>query len=127
MANRDCTDFGWEIAHGAVTRRPPIALYSMVPRTGCYACDVAVWDLSIVEGPISCRPRAKPSVTIRDFPVRCRYGALKTLGEKKSTFHEWTHVRGKEMREERRVEAKANKAQFIVMLGESERLKSTMR
>jgi hypothetical protein len=32
-ANRDYGDFGWEIAHGAVTRRPPISLYTLVPRT----------------------------------------------------------------------------------------------
>jgi hypothetical protein len=28
--------FGWEIAHGAVTRRPPISLYTIEPRTGGY-------------------------------------------------------------------------------------------
>ena len=44
-------DFGWEMAHGAVTRRPPIPLYTIVPRTGGYAYDVGVWDLSIVQGP----------------------------------------------------------------------------
>ena len=31
VANRDLRDFGWEIAHGAVTRRPPISLYTMLP------------------------------------------------------------------------------------------------
>jgi hypothetical protein len=25
--------FGWEIAHEAVSRRPPISLYTIVPRT----------------------------------------------------------------------------------------------
>jgi hypothetical protein len=45
VANRDLWDFGWEIAHAAVTRRPPISRYTMVPRTGGYACDVGVWDL----------------------------------------------------------------------------------
>jgi hypothetical protein len=34
VANRDVRDFGWGIAHAAVSRRPPISLYTMVPRTG---------------------------------------------------------------------------------------------
>jgi hypothetical protein len=33
VANRDVTDFGWVIAHAAVSRRPPISLDTMVPRT----------------------------------------------------------------------------------------------
>jgi hypothetical protein len=35
-------------AVGAVTRRPPIPLYTMAPRTGSYAYDVGVWESSIV-------------------------------------------------------------------------------
>jgi hypothetical protein len=31
VANRNVRDFGWEMAHGAVTRRPPISLYTKVP------------------------------------------------------------------------------------------------
>jgi hypothetical protein len=53
---RDGRDFGWESAHTAVTRRPLIPLYTMVPRTGGYAYDVGVWDLSIVQGPFSVAP-----------------------------------------------------------------------
>jgi hypothetical protein len=34
LANRDVGISGWEIAHGAVSRRPPISLYTTVPRTG---------------------------------------------------------------------------------------------
>jgi hypothetical protein len=49
-------DFGREIAHGAVTRRPPISLYTIVARTGGYTYDVGVWDLSIVQGPFSVAP-----------------------------------------------------------------------
>jgi hypothetical protein len=56
VANRGVRDFGWGIAHGAVSRRPPIRLYTMVPRTGGYAYDVGVWDLSIVQGPFSVAP-----------------------------------------------------------------------
>jgi hypothetical protein len=33
VANRDVRDFGWEIAHAAVSRRPPISLYATVART----------------------------------------------------------------------------------------------
>jgi hypothetical protein len=54
VANQD--GFRWEIAHGAVTRRPPIPLYTMVARTGGYAYDVGVWGLSIVQGPFSVAP-----------------------------------------------------------------------
>ena len=46
--NRDVRDFGWEIAHAAVSRRPPISLHKIVARTECYACDASVCDLSIV-------------------------------------------------------------------------------
>ena len=46
-------DFGWEIAHAAVTRRPPISDYTMVPRTGSYTYDIGVWELSIVQRPFS--------------------------------------------------------------------------
>ena len=53
------------MAYGAVSRRPPISLYAMVPRTGGYAYDVGVWDLSIVQGPFSVKPR----VTSRSFCI----------------------------------------------------------
>jgi hypothetical protein len=56
VANRDGRGFGWEVAHEAVSRRPPVCLYTMVPRTGGYAYDVGVWDLSIVQGPFSVAP-----------------------------------------------------------------------
>jgi hypothetical protein len=35
----------------AVSRRPPISLYTVVPRTGGYAYAVGVWDFSLVLGP----------------------------------------------------------------------------
>ena len=69
VANRDGRGFGWEIAHAAVTRRPPISLYTMVPRTGCYTYDVGVWDWSIVQGPFPCRAVPSPDVTIRNFCI----------------------------------------------------------
>jgi hypothetical protein len=42
--------FGWEIAHAAVSRRPPIYLDTMVARTHMYTYAATVWDLSFVEG-----------------------------------------------------------------------------
>jgi hypothetical protein len=45
VANRK--DFGWEIAHGAVSRRPPISLYTTEARTHMYTYDAKVWDLSM--------------------------------------------------------------------------------
>jgi hypothetical protein len=56
VANRDFRDFGWEIAHAAVTRRPPISLYTRLPPTGGYAYDVGVWDSFMVQGPFSVAP-----------------------------------------------------------------------
>jgi hypothetical protein len=54
VANRNSLrDFGWEIAHAAVSRRPPVSLHTMVPRTAGYAYDVGVGGLSIVQGPFS--------------------------------------------------------------------------
>jgi hypothetical protein len=70
-ANRDGRGFGWGIAHGAVTRRPPISLDTMVPRTGDYAYGVGVWDLSIVQG-ILCRAVPNLRVTIRNFFIAVR-------------------------------------------------------
>jgi hypothetical protein len=46
--NRNVRDFGWVIAHAAVSRRPPISLSTMVARTGGYTYEVGVWVLSIV-------------------------------------------------------------------------------
>jgi hypothetical protein len=56
VANRDFRGFGWGSAHGAVTRRPPISLNTMVLRTGGYAYDVGVWDLSVIQGPFPAAP-----------------------------------------------------------------------
>jgi hypothetical protein len=68
-----------EIAHAAVSRRLPISLYTMVPRTEGYAYDVGVWDLSIVQGPFSvarCQPlRSRIRHVCIRVPVRC-LGAL---------------------------------------------------
>jgi hypothetical protein len=53
VANRNGVSGG---THATVSRRPPISLHTIVPRTGGYAHDVGVWDLSIVQGPFSVAP-----------------------------------------------------------------------
>jgi hypothetical protein len=45
--------FGWEIAHEAVSRRPPISLDTIVARTHMYTYAAQVWDLSIVQTHLS--------------------------------------------------------------------------
>jgi hypothetical protein len=61
-------DFEWEIAHAAVSRRPPISLSGIVARTGGYTCDAKVWDLCIVQGAFSVAP-CHPKVAIRNFSI----------------------------------------------------------
>jgi hypothetical protein len=56
VANRNGRDLGWEMAHAAVTQRPPISLYTIAPRTGGFAYAVGVWDLSIIQGPFPVAP-----------------------------------------------------------------------
>ena len=58
-ANRNVWGFGWEIAHAAVSRRPPISLSITVARTHMYmhAANVWVWNLSLVQGLFSVAPR----------------------------------------------------------------------
>jgi hypothetical protein len=47
-------DFGWEIAHEAVSRRPRISLDTIVAHTHMYTHAMKVWDLSIVSRAIFC-------------------------------------------------------------------------
>ena len=56
VANRNGRDFGGEIAHAAVSRRPPIPLYTIVARTHMYTYAANVWELSLVQGAISVAP-----------------------------------------------------------------------
>jgi hypothetical protein len=67
VRTRDFGGFGvGDFAHGAVSRRPPILLYTTVARTGGYAYDVGVGDfVSIIQGPVS----AAPCLTIRNFCI----------------------------------------------------------
>jgi hypothetical protein len=58
----DTRGFGWEMAHAAVSRRPPIPLYTIVARTHTYTYAMRkVWDLSIVRGALSVGPVPQPS------------------------------------------------------------------
>jgi hypothetical protein len=56
------------VAHGAVTRRPPISFYAMGPRTEGYTYAARVKGLSIVQGPL-CRAVPNLSVTIRNVCI----------------------------------------------------------
>jgi hypothetical protein len=68
VANRDGSDFEWEIAHEAVSRRMPIFFYTIVARTHMYTYDASVWDSSLVQGLFSVAPCQTLSVTIRRTP-----------------------------------------------------------
>jgi hypothetical protein len=71
VAKRNSRDFGREIAHGAVTRRPPISFDTVVPRTGGYTYDVGVWDLSSVQGPFSVAPCQTLTLRFATFTSLC--------------------------------------------------------
>jgi hypothetical protein len=53
IANRNARGLGWEVAHAAVSRRPPIPLATIVARTHIYTHAASVWDSSLVQGPFS--------------------------------------------------------------------------
>jgi hypothetical protein len=56
VANRIVWDFGWEIAHEAVSRRAAdFPLHDGTPYRGLHV-RLGVWDLSIVQGPFSVAP-----------------------------------------------------------------------
>jgi hypothetical protein len=59
VANRGFKDFGWEVAHAAVSRRPPIPLYTMVARAGATRTTLG-FGLSPSFKDHSLSPRAKP-------------------------------------------------------------------
>ncbi|XXG75331.1 hypothetical protein AAC387_Pa07g3861 [Persea americana] len=56
-----------------------------------------------------------------------RYGALKTLGERKQAFHEYLGQRKKQEAEERRIKQKKAREDFTKMLEECKELTSTIR
>jgi hypothetical protein len=80
VANRNVKDFGWEMRaiHGAVSRRPPISLYTIVARTEGYTYAAKVWDFSLVQGAIFCR-RPNPYVRFATF-ASLNYSAVGRRG-----------------------------------------------
>jgi hypothetical protein len=74
-ANENVRDFGWEIAHAAVTRRPPIPLSTIVARTHMYTHAANVWGLSLVQGPFS----VSPCQTLLHKTVRALRTSLRTM------------------------------------------------
>lgn len=56
-----------------------------------------------------------------------RYGALKTLGERKQAFNEFLAHRKKQEAEEKRTRQKKAREEFIIMMQESKELSSKMR
>ena len=70
--------FGWEIAHEAVSRRPPMSLSRIVARNHMYTYAGNVWDSSTVQGPSPVAPCQTLIVTIRSF---CVAGAHQVVAE----------------------------------------------
>jgi chemotaxis protein histidine kinase CheA len=50
VANRNVRDFGWEVAHAVVSRRPPISCYAIVARYHVYMCAARFWNSSSFKG-----------------------------------------------------------------------------
>ena len=73
------------IAHAAVTRRPPILLDTMLPRTGGFTYDVGVLGVVRRSRAILCRAVPNVNVTIRNFLIDVRGAARHPHGEGKST------------------------------------------
>ncbi|OMO70844.1 hypothetical protein COLO4_28464 [Corchorus olitorius] len=65
--------------------------------------------------------------TMREIISDKRYGALKTLGERKQAFNEYLGQRKKLEAEERRMRQKKAREEFTKMLEESKELTSSMR
>jgi hypothetical protein len=57
--------FGWEIAHAAVSRRPPFSLDRIEARTEGYTYAASVCYLSLVQGPFSVAPCQSLGLALR--------------------------------------------------------------
>ena len=68
VANRDIRVSGGRSLTGAVTRRPPVSIFTVVPRTVGYMYDVGVWDSSIVQGTFSVAPCQTLALRFATFP-----------------------------------------------------------
>jgi hypothetical protein len=67
VVNRNGRDFGWEIAHAAVSRRPPISLSTTVARTHMCTYDAEILGCVHRSRSIFCRAVPSPNDTIRNF------------------------------------------------------------
>jgi hypothetical protein len=121
VANRNARDFGWEIAHGAVTRRPPISLYTVVPRTGGYTHDVGVCDLSIIQGPFSVAP-CQTLAKVSQLPLAGFARARGRLNEPMQSHalrflspHPCDFSRHRHLQESRRLESRAKAEARLVL------------
>jgi hypothetical protein len=81
VTNRNVRDFGWEIAHAAVSRRPPILLSKIVARTRMYthAAKVCMGFVHRSRA-VFCRPAPNPTITIRNFCTAVRRSDSPRLG-----------------------------------------------
>jgi hypothetical protein len=79
------------IAHGGFTRRPPIALDTMVPRTGGYT---RRWGLGFVHHSraIFCRAVPNLSVTIRNFCIAVTHRGVALLLHEGDELHSQYHM-----------------------------------
>jgi hypothetical protein len=68
------------MAHGAVTRRPPISRHTLVLRAGGYTYDVGVRDVSIIQGPFSVAPCQTLVLKSRFATVSSLYGGVRGVG-----------------------------------------------
>jgi hypothetical protein len=74
VANRNVGDFGWESAHEALSRRPPISLDTIVARTHMYTYAAKVLGFVHRSGPFSVAPCQ--SLTFRFATFASLYGYL---------------------------------------------------
>jgi hypothetical protein len=88
FANRNSRDFGWEVAHEAVSRRPPIPLCTIVARTRLYTCDAKVWDLSIVQGTIFCHAVPNPNDSQLVLLAMLGFGVRRATFLRGTAWHE---------------------------------------
>ena len=72
VANRNGWDFGWEIAHAAVSRRPPISLYMVVASTHMYTHPASVGICPSFKDHF-CRPVPNLNVYDSQRLHRCMY------------------------------------------------------
>jgi hypothetical protein len=79
-------------SHEAVSRRPPLSLYSTLARTHMYTRGARVWDWSLVQGPFSVAPCPTHTATIRNFLHRCTTRRRIPAGAKQADPERLAHL-----------------------------------